>query len=157
MLTVFADGSSKGNPGPAGYAYVIMRDGVLLSAYGTPYASATNNQAELMAAERGLRTAMSLLTPREDILFVSDSLYVLKGMPSLHLGVPAGKLNANLWIALRSMLGNLSRKGHKVATYWCKGHNGVPGNELCDTLAQQAALTQKRQTAKELGKHNDKG
>ena len=60
-LTVYADGASRGNPGPAAIGATI-RDatGAEVAAVSEPIGIATNNQAEYRAAIEGVRAAREL-------------------------------------------------------------------------------------------------
>lgn len=67
----FTDGAAKGNPGPAGYGYVIEQDGVLLEEGGAFIGDATNNVAEYQGFIAVL-TRMAQLGAT-DIALYSDS------------------------------------------------------------------------------------
>lgn len=55
------DGGSRGNPGPAGYGYVIERpDGERMDAAGDAIGIATNNVAEYRGLIEGMRRAREL-------------------------------------------------------------------------------------------------
>lgn len=45
-ISVFTDGGSRGNPGPAAFGYVIREGNILLKAHGQTIGSTTNNVAE---------------------------------------------------------------------------------------------------------------
>jgi ribonuclease HI len=56
---LFTDGGSRGNPGPAAYAYVLeAEDGTVLDARGEAIGVATNNVAEYAALVAGLERAV---------------------------------------------------------------------------------------------------
>ena len=56
--TLYTDGGSRGNPGPAAYAYVLeTEDGTVLDARGETIGVATNNVAEYRALVEGLEAA----------------------------------------------------------------------------------------------------
>lgn len=57
--TVYFDGASRGNPGPASIAYVVVDDGVVKK-HGEKIGEATNNEAEYQALLRGLEAASDL-------------------------------------------------------------------------------------------------
>jgi len=58
---LWTDGGSRGNPGPAAYAYVLETgDGTVLDARGEPIGVATNNVSEYSALVAGLRKAAEL-------------------------------------------------------------------------------------------------
>lgn len=59
-LTLFTDGGSRGNPGPAGIGAAIYRDGVLVGEIGEYIGETTNNIAEYKALIRGLEECVRL-------------------------------------------------------------------------------------------------
>ncbi len=72
-LTVFADGASRGNPGPAAIgASVRDDDGNELSAVSERIGVATNNQAEYRAAIAGVRRARELGATAIDLRMDSE-------------------------------------------------------------------------------------
>ena len=136
-IVAAADGSALGNPGPAGWAWVISdRE---WRAGGWP--RATNNQGELMAVLDLLRST----EPRRDepLHVLCDSQYVInsvtKWMPGWKRkgwrkadGKPV--LNRELLEELDAAL-----RGREVRFEWVKGHAGHPLNEAADTRARAAA------------------
>ena len=73
------DGGSRGNPGPAAYAYVLeAEDGTVLAAHGETIGVATNNVAEYRALVEGLRKAAELHVGELEV--VSDSELVVNQM-----------------------------------------------------------------------------
>ena len=61
--TLSTDGGSRGNPGPAAYAYVLeAEDGTVLAAHGEAIGVATNNVAEYSALVAGLEKAVERAT-----------------------------------------------------------------------------------------------
>ncbi len=58
---LYFDGGSRGNPGPAGYGYVLERPGgETLAADGNTIGTATNNVAEYQGLIAGMRRATEL-------------------------------------------------------------------------------------------------
>ncbi len=76
---LFTDGGSRGNPGPAAYAFVLEADdGTVLDARGETIGVATNNVAEYRALVAGLERAVEVGV---DVLeVVSDSELLVKQM-----------------------------------------------------------------------------
>jgi ribonuclease HI len=73
------DGGSRGNPGPAAYAYVLeAEDGTVLDARGQAIGVATNNVAEYRALVEGLRRAGEIGI--DELEVVSDSELLVKQM-----------------------------------------------------------------------------
>ena len=76
---LFTDGGSRGNPGPAAYAYVLEADdGTVLAAHGEAIGVATNNVAEYSALVAGLEKAVELGVGELEV--ISDSELVVKQM-----------------------------------------------------------------------------
>jgi ribonuclease HI len=76
-LTVYTDGASRGNPGPAAYAYVIARGSELLAEEAGCLGEMTNNQAEYTALVRALEHALEL-GPEDRVVLHSDSELMVK-------------------------------------------------------------------------------
>jgi ribonuclease HI len=77
--TLFTDGGSRGNPGPAASAFVLETDdGTVLDARGDPIGIATNNVAEYRALVAGLRRAVDAGVTELEV--VSDSELLVRQM-----------------------------------------------------------------------------
>ncbi len=143
-VTIYTDGASRGNPGPGGWAVVVMTDTNVIELAGnvTP---ATNNQMELMAVEKGLEYARKHF-PDATVLVHADSTYVLKGLKSWLDGwkrngwLTATKKpveNKNQWQALLALRDHFGKNLELVKV---EGHSGHQYNDRCDELAVAAAL-----------------
>ncbi len=76
---LFTDGGSRGNPGPAAFAYVLeAENGTVLAAHGEAIGVATNNVAEYRALVAGLAKTVELGVDEVDV--VSDSELLVKQM-----------------------------------------------------------------------------
>jgi ribonuclease HI len=76
---LFTDGGSRGNPGPAAYAFVLeAEDGTVLDARGEAIGVATNNVAEYAALVAGLERAVEAGV--DELEVVSDSELLVKQM-----------------------------------------------------------------------------
>jgi probable phosphoglycerate mutase len=76
---LFTDGGSRGNPGPAAYAFVLeAEDGTVLDARGEAIGVATNNVAEYSALVAGLERAVEAGV--DELEVVSDSELLVKQM-----------------------------------------------------------------------------
>ena len=76
---LFTDGGSRGNPGPAAYAFVLeAENGTVLEARGEAIGVATNNVAEYSALVAGLERAVEVGV--DDLEVVSDSELLVKQM-----------------------------------------------------------------------------
>lgn len=143
-MTIIAasDGSALGNPGPAGWAWVISDD--QWRAGGWP--QATNNQAEIMAVIDLLHATKHI--PDEPLHVLCDSQYVIN---SVTKWMPGWKRKG--WrkadgkpVLNREMLEQLDAAltGRIVTFEWVKGHAGHPLNEAADTRARDVATAFQR-------------
>ncbi len=137
-ILVYSDGSAttKGNPG--GWASVVLIDGILHKELYGHLESATNNDAELIAAIKGLDYVMEYLIcfqgsfPLElDVTLISDSQIILNWANGSYRFKQEEKMA--LYDHLRRLVTKL-----KVKTRWVKGHSGDQWNERCDHLANLA-------------------
>ncbi len=139
-IIIYTDGSCEPNPGPGGWAAVMLVNGQEKTLTGSA-ADTTNNRMELTAALEALR---ALKQPAQIELY-TDSEYLKRGitewMPNWkkrNWKRKGGKLaNVDLWQALDAELGR-----HTLHWHWVKGHAGHPGNERADRLAHQAMKRQ---------------
>ena len=139
-ILIYADGACSGNPGPGGWAAVLIHptSGKRREISGAEWGT-TNNRMELTAVIRGLR-----LLRRPSVVDVwSDSNYVVKGMTEwIHDWIRRGwktaakkpVLNEDLWRELYKLVSDQE----SVALHWLPGHAGHPENERCDELAVAA-------------------
>jgi ribonuclease HI len=79
LLTIYTDGASRGNPGPAAFAYVIARDGEEPIEEAGKLGRMTNNQAEYLALVRALEHALEL-GAHHRVVVHSDSELLVKQM-----------------------------------------------------------------------------
>jgi len=137
MIEVYIDGSSKGNPGPGGAGIVIKKAGTeeSLSTHGIPLGHVTNNQAEFLALNHALTEIKTRGHCEQPIKILTDSQLVV-GIFSQNW-----KARANLELVME--IRKLVKEFPQLTFAYVRGHNGNPGNELADSLAQRAAETQK--------------
>jgi ribonuclease HI len=135
-VVIYTDGACKGNPGPGGWGVVLQSGPTVKELYGGER-NTTNNRMELMAAIQALQ---ALKRPCAVTLFI-DSQYVLKGMTEWLPGWKAKGWrtadkkpvkNVELWQQLDELVAG---RGHVIDWRWVRGHNGDPGNERADELA----------------------
>ncbi|MBT3275626.1 MAG: ribonuclease HI [Spirochaetales bacterium] len=139
-IHAYSDGGCSGNPGPGGWAYVLVIDGNKKTNSGGEPAT-TNNRMELRAVIYALKDLHSHEGWRgANILFHTDSQYVKKGITEWigtwerngwRTSAKKPVKNQDLWRELRSVSSEL-----RVDWRWVKGHAGDPMNELCDSLVQ---------------------
>lgn len=134
---MFTDGSCSGNPGPGGWAALLVYGSTRKELSGAEPLT-TNNRMELTAAMNGLR---ALKQPCR-VTLTTDSQYLRQGVTSW---LPQWKRrgwkttakkpvkNQELWEALDALA-----QTHEVTWKWVKGHAAHPENERCDELAVSA-------------------
>lgn len=149
VLTIYTDGASRGNPGPGGWAAVILAGDYCMEIAGNAK-KATNNQMELAAVEAVLSDSGALSWDGPVVLH-SDSMYVINGMTSWAHGwerngwITSTKTpveNKGQW---QNILKLLREYGKRLTLEKVKGHAGEIYNERCDVLAVNAALEKKQQ------------
>lgn len=138
MITIYTDGSARGNPGPGGWGAIVWSDdGTKELGGGEEYT--TNNKMELTAAIH----ALEVVPEGSEVELFSDSAYVVKGITEWIHGwmakgwKTAGKKpveNQSLWEKLYEVSRNKNISWKLVA-----GHSGVPANERCDEIATSFA------------------
>jgi ribonuclease HI len=135
-ITMYTDGSSRGNPGPGGYGVILM-SGHHRKELSAGYRLTTNNRMELMAVIAGLK---ALKKPSQHVTIYSDSQYVVKAFSEgwlknwIRTDFKGGKKNADLWKEFHEL-----SQAHHLKFIWVKGHANNPFNNRCDELATQAA------------------
>lgn len=143
-VTIFSDGSSRGNPGPGGYGTILQcidPSGKLHEKeLSGGYQYTTNNRMEILGAIVGLE---ALKRPCQVTLY-SDSQYLVNAINQNWIGGWARNgwknsqkkevKNLDLWKRLLEAM-----RMHEVTFVWVKGHAGHPENERCDALATAAA------------------
>jgi ribonuclease HI len=79
ILTIFTDGASRGNPGPASYGFAITsEDGKVLYEEGKYIGIATNNVAEYSAVLTALQHVTENITSVSAVNFFADSRLVVE-------------------------------------------------------------------------------
>ena len=138
-ITAAVDGSSLGNPGPAGWAWVISED--CWDAGGWP--SGTNNLGELNAVLELLKATAQAGLADEELHILADSQYAINVISKWS---PGWKKRG--WVkADKKPIKNLeliqeidrAMQGRTVTFEWVKGHAGHPLNERADDAARSCA------------------
>ncbi|MBK8989636.1 MAG: ribonuclease HI [Chloroflexi bacterium] len=131
-VSLFVDGSCRGNPGPGGYC-AIMQAGSQEKVLVDGADETTNNRMELTAVLAGLE---ALKRPCAVTVY-TDSQYaanILKACTERSRS--GGKAKANLDLVQRV---RLAAARHTVTVQWVAGHSGHGLNERCDRLAYAEA------------------
>lgn len=141
---VFTDGSCVRNPGPGGWAALILpKAGEPLREISGSESFTANNKMELRAVTEGLK---SLREPSA-VHVITDSQYVKKGITEW---LPTWKANGwmrrtadgglcevrnrDLWEELETVSSH-----HEIRWEWVRGHSGNRWNSRCHELAVAAA------------------
>ena len=135
-VTIYTDGACEPNPGPGGWA-VLLISGKHEKELSGAEPHTTNNRMELTAAVQ----ALGLLKQPARVDLFTDSEYLRRGITEW---LPdwrrrgwkrkSGKLaNIDLWQALEAAL-----EGHVISWHWVRGHAGNRFNQRVDNLARIA-------------------
>ncbi len=137
-ITIYTDGGCRPNPGPGGWAAVLIKKGTQPRDLSGGEPKTTNNRMELRAAIEGLKA----LDRGHRVRLVTDSQYLRRGITEWLVRWRANGwktaakkpvLNDDLW---RELADELER--HRVDWEWVKGHSGSRWNERADRLASEA-------------------
>ena len=135
---IYTDGACSGNPGPGGWAAIILANNEIKEMFFGNEKNTTNNQMELLAPIK----AIEKFKKKSEISIFTDSTYVRDGITvwikqwEKNGWKTASKKpvkNKELWKKLK----NLSSK-HSIKWIWVKGHAQDKYNNLVDELAQGA-------------------
>ncbi len=134
-VTIYTDGACSGNPGPGGWAAILMAGGAKKELSGGEK-DTTNNRMELMAVIEGLN---ALKRPCKVDIY-SDSAYVVNAFEQNWIdkwirngwknSAKAEVANSDLWKRLLELTSTHNVTFHKV-----KGHADNEFNNRCDELA----------------------
>jgi ribonuclease HI len=142
-VEIFTDGACKGNPGTGGWGALLVAGGHEKEIFGGEL-NTTNNRMELKAVIE----ALGALTRPCHVVLHTDSQYVQKGISEWIHGWKARGWktaakepvkNEDLWKAL-----DAAQQAHQVEWRWVRGHNGHPGNERADLLANRGVASVRR-------------
>ena len=128
MIEIYTDGSALDNPGPGGWAAILM-DGSVTSHVSGGERRTTNNRMEITAAIKGLES----VPEGESVKIFSDSQYVVNTMTRNW----KRRANTDLWAKLDAEVAR-----HDVKWEWVRGHVGNHYNEEADRLAVEEAKKQ---------------
>ena len=136
-IDIYTDGSALGNPGPGGYAAVLLSGDRRLEISGG-FSCTTNNRMELMAVVEALQ---ALRGNDHTVRLYSDSKYVVDAFVKDWIGGWKRRAwknvkNIDLWQRLLPLTHQ-----HQITWCWIKGHAEIPENERCDVLAKAAAAS----------------
>ena len=133
-VEIYTDGACRGNPGPGGWGALLIAGKRRKTMHGGA-TETTNNRMELTAVIE----ALNALRGKRKVILHTDSKYVMDG---INEWMPNWKKrgwkttarkpvkNKDLWQLLDEANGR-----HDIEWRWVKGHDGNPGNEEADALA----------------------
>lgn len=141
-INIYCDGSCLGNPGPGGWAALLISKSsnktykkLLVGSEN----NSTNNRMELKAVIEGLLA----LKKSYQVNLYSDSKYVIIGMKQWIFTWRKNGFkttnnkpvkNKTLWIILNKVANK-----HNIIWHWIKAHSGIKENEQVDKAAKNAA------------------
>ena len=144
QVKIYTDGACVGNPGPGGWAAIILLENDKKELFGGEKLT-TNNRMELTAAIKGLEYCnlqegkqLSL----KEIKLYTDSVYLKEGITNWiskweknnwKTSDKKNVKNIDLWKKLKDLV-----KSKQIEWSWIKGHSGDPMNDLADKLAKEA-------------------
>jgi ribonuclease HI len=143
-IKIYTDGACIGNPGPGGWAAIVLFENKKKELFGGEKLT-TNNRMELTAAIKALeyyaREEKKQLSLKNVKIF-TDSVYVKEGITvwvnnweknNWKTADKKNVKNVDLWKKLKNLT-----KSNRVEWYWIKSHSENPMNDLADELAKKA-------------------
>jgi ribonuclease HI len=137
-ITIYTDGGASPNPGPGGWAAILLHPQQDPQELSGADKHTTNNQMELTAAIEALQR----LDVPHHINFYTDSQYLRSGITTWlpnweargwQTSQKQKVKNQDLWQKLAGLV-----KQHQIDWHWTKGHAGNKWNERADQLASAA-------------------
>jgi len=139
-IDIYTDGACSGNPGPGGYAGILIYGSKEKIISGGDKLT-TNNRMELMAVIKSLQALKEIC----EVDLYTDSAYVCNAITQGWLedwqlknwknSQKKPVLNKDLWLELLEMLTK-----HKVNFIKVKGHSDNYNNNRCDEIARNEIL-----------------
>lgn len=141
-IVAFTDGACSGNPGPGGWASIIVYGNSSIEEMGGKASQdTTNNRMEIMGP---LQTLARLQDTAGLLTFYTDSVYVIRGITQwVKAWVTNGWItasgqpvaNEDLWKLLHTLVTERETKFGPIEWTYVPGHSGVVGNERADHIS----------------------
>ena len=143
-IKIYTDGACVGNPGPGGWAAIILLENEKKELFGGERLT-TNNRMELIAAIKGLEYCSKQKEKQPSLKLVrifTDSTYVKEGITvwinnweknNWKTADKKNVKNVDLWKRLKELVNT-----NQVEWNWVKGHSENPMNDRADKLAKEA-------------------
>ena len=143
-IKIYIDGACIGNPGPGGWAAIVLLKNGKKELFGGEKFT-TNNRMELTAAIKALEYCTKQeekQTSLKHIKIFTDSTYVKDGITvwinnweknNWKTTDKKKVKNIDLWKKLKELI-----KFNQLEWHWIKGHSKDPMNDLADKLAKKA-------------------
>ena len=143
-VTIYTDGACIGNPGPGGWAAIILTENSKKEIFGGENLT-TNNRMDLTATIKSLEYCEKLIKKKsliKQIAIYTDSSYVKEGITvwinnweknNWKTSDKKNVKNVDLWKKLKTLT-----ESNEITWNWVKGHSKNPMNELADKLAKKA-------------------
>ena len=144
QIKIYTDGACIGNPGPGGWAAIILTEDNKKEIFGGEKLT-TNNRMELFAAIKALEYCVEnegKYSSLKQIEIYTDSTYVKEGITvwinaweknDWKTADKKNVKNVDLWKKLKELV-----KINQIEWHWVKGHSDDPMNDLADKLAKKA-------------------
>jgi ribonuclease HI len=129
LITLYTDGSCRGNPGPGGWGFLRVDDRKIIDHGSAQVSYTTNNIMELTAVIEGIKRYSSY----KNIHIFTDSMYVL----NCAQGIWKKHKNRELWVVYDTV-----SKGKNIKFTWVKGHANDRLNIAVDMLAKTGKILQ---------------
>jgi len=143
-IKIYTDGACTGNPGPGGWAAIILKENEKKEIFGGEKLT-TNNRMELTAAIKALEYCNNQEQKQrslKNVKIFTDSTYVKDGITvwinnweknNWKTSDKKNVKNVDLWKRLKELT-----QSNQVEWLWVKGHSKDMMNDLADELAKKA-------------------
>ena len=143
-IKIYTDGACIGNPGPGGWAAIVLFENEKRELFGGEKLT-TNNRMELMAAIKALEYCFEQEKKQPTLKLIrifTDSIYVKEGITvwinnweknNWKTADKKNVKNIDLWKKLKELANT-----NEIEWLWIKGHSENPMNDLADKLAKKA-------------------